>query len=79
MRVGVFTFDEEGDVYIAEQPTKSTVMTPEQFRQKMEQILKSHDTAKRHFAADDLMCCLLSALGFEAGVVEFEEATKWYE
>lgn len=53
-------------------------MTPEEFKQKMEQAFDSNDIEMNHINADELMCELLESLGFEEGVKVFTQNAKWY-
>jgi hypothetical protein len=52
-------------------------MTPEEFRDKMN-IMQSLGQEEGHMSMDDLMCELLSALGYHEGVEIFEKFDKWY-
>ncbi len=71
----------------------SKPLTPEEFERAMLEIfggefvagpdstnarLGLYDEEESHPAADDLMCQLLSSLGYEAGVELFKESRKWY-
>ena len=82
MRAGVFMFDAEGDVHIAEQPTKSAFMMPEDFQRAMWNIYEltdnDGDLEIAHSLADKLMCKLLRELGYEGGAELFEAMPKWY-
>ena len=53
-------------------------MTPEEFKQKMEEAFDSNDVEMNHVEADELMCNLLESLGFEEGVKVFNSNAKWY-
>lgn len=53
-------------------------MTPEEFEAKMKEILKGKDSEREHEDADNLMCEVLTSLGYEDGVTIFKNATKWY-
>lgn len=54
-------------------------MTPEQFADAMREIAKnSGDTEMAHGDADDLLCKVLTQLGYGEGVKIFEEMDKWY-
>jgi hypothetical protein len=58
-------------------------MTPEEFAEEMSRIKSTTEFVHRdlhnaHMAADELMCKLLSALGYGAGVNAFCEMPKWY-
>lgn len=54
--------------------------TPKEFFAEMQKISadKSTDEEGRHSWADDLMCELLTSLGYGEGVKVFEEMDKWY-
>lgn len=57
------------------------MLTPEEFKDKMKSIYKAGemgDTELSHILADDLMCQLLTELGYAEGVRIFIEAYKWY-
>lgn len=53
-------------------------MTPEQFAERMRGIAAEHDTEWKHARADDLMCELLTQLGYGEGVNHFVLMEKWY-
>lgn len=53
----------------------TTVLTPATFTKKMEEIAKLDDEEECHTKADDLMCDLLSALGYDRGVRVFRDIT----
>lgn len=52
-------------------------MNPEEFKKKME-ALRSDDEEYSHRVMDDLMCELLTELGYGEGVKIFDEQGKWY-
>ena len=52
--------------------------TPEEFAAEMKEISVSYDTEGAHARADELMCQVLRALGYEAGILVFEDMDKWY-
>jgi hypothetical protein len=54
------------------------VLTPKDFTRKMGEISKLTDHEERHAKADDLMCDLLSALGYDRGVRIFRDTTRFY-
>jgi len=61
------------------------MMTPEEFHAKMLEIfhipegrIYHPDSEAAHCAADDLMCNLLSEMGYTAGIQVFIDAEKWY-
>lgn len=55
-------------------------MTPEEFKLKMQTILTEYDDniENAHYAMDELMCEVLSDLGYEDGVKVFENSERWY-
>ena len=53
-------------------------MTPEEFAAKMQEIAEAGDPEAAHTEADALMCKVLAALGYEAGVRTFRHMRKWY-
>ncbi len=52
--------------------------SPEVFKESMERIACSDDTEGNHVNADELMCELLTALGYGEGVEIFKNMDKWY-
>lgn len=53
-------------------------MTPEGFAWEMRLIARGDDEEVEHSDMDDLMCELLTSLGYEEGVQIFKDAHKWY-
>lgn len=53
-------------------------MTPQEFKEKMEEIADILDIEVSHGFADDLMKQVLIELGYEEGVQVFEKMDKWY-
>jgi len=55
-------------------------MTPKEFADRMREIAKyaDDDTEAAHGNADDLMCQLLTTLGYHEGVQIFVEMPRWY-
>ena len=55
-------------------------MSPEEFEKEMNIIRErcKNDPERFHSHADELMCNLLRANGFGAGVDIFEKTKKWY-
>lgn len=54
-------------------------MTPEEFKLKMQTILTKYDDPESvHFKMDELMCEVLTELGYNDGVKVFENTEKWY-
>lgn len=60
----------------------SDKLTPEEFRDKMVRLYDKPrsdlDIDTEHEEADRIMCQILAALGYGAGVMIFREAPKWY-
>lgn len=54
------------------------VMTPEEFKKAMEDWAKSGDIERRHFAMDELMCEVLSSLGYREGIKIYNDTEAWY-
>ena len=60
-------------------------MTPAAFEDAMRDIVKGSEYGDGKFSpetfhinADELMCKVLTSLGYEAGVKIFENTEKWY-
>jgi hypothetical protein len=55
-------------------------MTPEEFFYAMRKVSKDNtgDPEAMHCDADDLMCKVLTELGYGAGIEVFNKMTKWY-
>lgn len=55
-------------------------MSPDEFRDRMIEIARraEYDAEEPHEEADDLMCEILTDLGYGEGVKVFEEMDKWY-
>lgn len=55
-------------------------MTPEEFEKEMNAIRErcKNDPERFHRHADELMCIVLKAYGFSAGIDIFEKTKKWY-
>ena len=45
---------------------------------EMKKLFDNSDTENGHIEADELLCRLLKALGYEKTVAEFEKQNKWY-
>lgn len=54
------------------------VGTPKEFAEKMYQLAESGDAEADHVKADELMCQLLTSLGYGEGVKIFRDMDKWY-
>ena len=52
--------------------------TPQEFAEKMYQLAENGDAEADHIKADELMCQLLTSLGYGEGVKIFREMYKWY-
>ena len=52
--------------------------TPQEFAKKMSQLAESGDEEADHVKADELMCQLLTSLGYGEGVKIFRDMHKWY-
>lgn len=61
-----------------EQKQRHWVDTPEEFAKKMSRIAESVDAEADHVKADELMCQLLTSLGYGEGVKIFRDMYKWY-
>lgn len=55
-------------------------MTPDEFYRRMRRIMQSawEDRERAHAEGDDLMCELLTQLGYDRGVQVFRNTEKWY-
>ena len=51
---------------------------PESFAKKMVEACAHHYEEEDHVAADDLMCQLLTVLGYADAVQVFDDTPKWY-
>lgn len=56
----------------------SDVLTPEQFCSRMLAVADSNDIEASHVWGEDLMCEVLTSLGYGQGVAVFEDMEKWY-
>ena len=62
-------------------PSESDIqgaIIPSKFARRMAIIARNGDPEIRHSEADALMKKVLRQLGYEAGVIIFEEMDKWY-
>ena len=63
---------------------KRTKMNPEEFAEKMKELSERQskwggcDTEWNHTDMDELMCSVLSDLGYGEGVEIFRNTYKWY-
>ena len=54
-------------------------MTPKEFAEEMRRLNESDlDEMRVHEEMDDLMCKLLTKLGYRKGVEIFNKTSKWY-
>lgn len=55
-------------------------MTPDDFELKMQTLITKHGDNPEvlHIKMDDLMCDLLTKLGYEKGVKVFKNSEIWY-
>lgn len=53
-------------------------MTREEAIEKLKVLQNSGDTVAAHSDADDVLCDLLTALGYGDVVVEWGKVDKWY-
>lgn len=58
--------------------TIMTPITPEQARDRMQEIIATKDEEVGHQEADWLMCEILESLGYGEMVSQFNKMTKWY-
>lgn len=54
------------------------VMTPDEFKEKMNLIVSKKNIESGHVEMDSLMCDLLITLGYGEGVKIFDSVEKWY-
>lgn len=68
------------ETVLQDMPTAEPRMTPYEFKDSMWRIrIDPHGTPEdKHIEADDLMCELLTKLGYGNGVEEFEKMERWY-
>ena len=62
-------------------PNHMPVMTPEEFAERMKELSEEcnyGDNEVAHKEMDELMCELLTVLGYGEGVAIFGDAHKWY-
>ena len=55
-------------------------MTPKDFEFEMQTLIAKHgdDIETLHYEMDELMCEVLTELGYGKGVTVFENADRWY-
>ena len=62
------------------------MLTPQEFDKKMSKLIDklndesniSYDKEQFHLEADQLLCELLTGLGYHEGIVKFINTPKWY-
>lgn len=54
------------------------IITPAKFEDLMKKFDEEESREDKHIMADDLMCEVLSDLGYDAGVKIFQDMKKWY-
>ena len=71
---------EEGDVCKYFRLTGSHITTPEEFKSEIEEIIKTEcrDEETSHVRMDELMCRVLTELGYGEGIILFENQPTWY-
>ena len=75
---------ENGAICLYFKPTGSPIpyaTTPEEFKSELEAIIEREniDDGTRHARMDELMCKVLTDLGYGEGVAIFEKTPKYYE
>ena len=59
--------------------TRKKKITPKEFKDLMQKIIdSSNDPESNHGDADNLLCEVLTSLGYDEGVKIFEQMDKWY-
>jgi hypothetical protein len=53
-------------------------MTSKQAKTKLRKLQHREDEEREHWEADKILCDLLTALGYEDVVKEFNKVGKWY-
>ena len=53
-------------------------MTPKEFAERMKWFSDNNDPEMAHYNMDELMCEVLSELGYEEGIAIFCDTEKWY-
>lgn len=53
-------------------------MTPEEFYKEMKKISKIGDREQAHGLADELMCKVLTQLGYKKGIDIYNSMEQWY-
>ena len=57
---------------------KGRILTKEEFVVMMQNAFMKNDIVRGHILADNLMCSLLEAIGYEEGVAIFRNSDRWY-
>lgn len=52
--------------------------TDAEYAAKIKALAAQRDQEVSHILADDLLCALLTELGYEETVKEFQQLAKWY-
>ena len=70
----------EGDLCPYFRLTGSHITTPEEFKSEIEEIIKTEcrDEETSHVRMDELMCRVLTELGYGEGIILFENQPTWY-
>lgn len=75
-------FMETSDYVIVKKPkpVENKVMNPQEFYKKMKELaeIEDFDEEDLHVDMDDLMCRVLTDLGYGDGIKIFNETPKWY-
>jgi hypothetical protein len=53
-------------------------MTREEALKELAEIKQNKDTEEAHVDADDVLCQMLSDLGYEDVVMAYHQISKWY-
>lgn len=54
------------------------MVTPKEFRDKMEALAEESTPEEFHITADEYMCEVLTELGYGEGVAIFDGTERWY-
>lgn len=68
----------DGNCHFGEGFVSKASMDPDAFAYEMRMIARGDDEEVEHSDMDDLMCEILTSLGYEEGVQIFKDAHKWY-
>ena len=64
--------------WLGDKRMTSSVLTPQEFAEKMRELSEMNYVESAHGPMDNLMCETLKALGYGEGVEIFENTDKWY-